>query len=116
MPFLLQRVCWPLGRGSYLRIEPDIHWLVQLVGLPSKIGFVCACQSQTNQRGHWELALSCPVGVGKSSLAPLPARSLWGPPRGLNPIKQGFFSEFRESATVPSYSADATVTEAPELW
>jgi len=23
--------CWPLGRGFFLRIEPDIHWLVQLV-------------------------------------------------------------------------------------
>src|SRR5215470_13150196 len=43
--------CWPLGRGFYSRIEPDIHWLAQLVWLPNKIEFVFACQSRNKSTG-----------------------------------------------------------------
>jgi hypothetical protein len=57
--------CWPLGRGSYSRIEPDIHWLAQLVSsdCPARLSLCLPASLETNQREHRELALACPVGL-----------------------------------------------------
>jgi hypothetical protein len=48
---ILRRVCWPLGRGSYIQIEPDFHLLVQPFRAAQKIEFVYSCQSRNLSTG-----------------------------------------------------------------
>src|SRR5215469_6486560 len=49
--------CWPLGRGSYSRIEPDFHWLAQLCWLPTRLSLCFPASLETNQREYQGLTL-----------------------------------------------------------
>src|SRR5262249_27457018 len=69
----VQRVCWPLGRGFYSRIEPDIDWRAQLVWLTSKIEFVCSCQGRNKSTGA---SGACALAPSRLNLAGLALKKL----------------------------------------
>ena len=55
--------CWPLGRGSYSRIEPDFHLLAQLFWLPRRLSLCLPASFETYRREHQEFTLLRSVGL-----------------------------------------------------